>query len=815
MSALVPHPSEVSEVPSQGEEDADSGRPSVALANHTLPILLDRIKSILTETHTWIYSQSEELMEVIRDVENPHIHEFRKPLGECLGAGRALGRLLEQERSNASDFKLVGDTFDAYVKDLERLVREVPLQLRSHSAVFGSFRPGADDKLLQETYRLENTLREVSPTIELFALSIQAGAYRGGNPRDGFKQVREQPISAKEGFTSSDTSGPLRSLPSTPNGITHKRTSFSDSHVNTEGLRGEAAQPGFSVGYLENLACHPSRPYQDMPEAYARRRGHDKRYLSEGSAMWPIHSQKSQDWIGNSKPTSLTLISPKHQRAIDLLRIWMSVSPVPLTHGVLSQYFIDVYNNWERSIGRETGPVSDEPALREDVKGLSFNAVLEWWEPFVAVDRGSGLVYFTSADAEIIAAQHISKRVKCEVVIAVVMAFLACLDAIEDFEQGHCPTEEELVQLLKTHPFLYQLGSLGSYVALIPDYDSSGGERVRDKIIDLLNSPKRLLLLQVFFYTRENDLNEDQSLSWDKLVLSIKSTSKLHIAALWGESRIVEAYLKEDRKSAELKSLCGSRPLHEAAKFGGIRVVQAMLNAAPTMARAVDNNGKTPLFYASHGADAEAFILLFEAQCAGTTLEELGEVSRQDLHDALKKYCLEKTGLEESMNEDRYMEVAMLQAIREGLDVVAELLLSRGANPNVMDHDESALYIAAQQGKDHLVTMLLSKGAEAIVGIPEGKESVLHVLVKKRMKQSLKHLIENWKKIDINCKDAKGRTALFSAVELGDEDWAMEAMEAMELLLWRGLNIDLLDTDGNHIMHIVADKGYTTMYKEP
>ncbi|TRX88927.1 hypothetical protein FHL15_010155 [Xylaria flabelliformis] len=498
-----------------------------------------------------------------------------------------------------------------------------------------------------------------------------------------------------------------------------------------------------------------------------------------------------------------TTVSSDKEKATDLLISWILVSPVPLTSASLREVFSNVYRHWKDSTKREVP--------HQDQKYPYIDTILERCEPFVAVDPGNDCVYFTSANVKTIAAQTISNTIQRQLAVAVVRTSLNYLDCAEDFTKGCCETEEELTELLRKHPFLHQSAYLGNYLALIRDEDFQGNEDIHEKIERLINSQKRLLIMQVFYYTRD-EYGEEKSPSWDKFIRSINLMSILDVAALWGQLKLVEKFLKEDEQFATRTNGNASQPLHEAAKSGVVEVVKALLRANPSMAHAVDDMGRTPLFYAWRGGHGEAVIVLFQARCANQTLQELGDIEGKDIDLALQQYCLAKSGFVDGDDETRCMGVAMVRAIKDNFDVIAELLIKKGAKVNEVDDGTTALYTAVQQGKDNLVDVLILAGANPKVGVPDGKEPVLHAAVRKRLGwPTLRLLLSHSQNLDINCKDSRGRTALFSAMEVEDQHWVMETMD---LLLWYGLNVDLLDHDDNHIMHIAAEKGYTEVFSE-
>lgn len=497
--------------------------------------------------------------------------------------------------------------------------------------------------------------------------------------------------------------------------------------------------------------------------------------------------------------------------AADLFMSWLSVTPVPMPSVMLDKVFGKVYDNWKRSTTFKIGDDSEQPEMQSSEKSsedVSFAAVLEHCQPFVTVDHGNNLVRFTSATVERLAKEAISDTDKTDkrklAVVAVLETCLDYLDKAGDFPQGCCSTKEELTELLKEQVFLVQAAHFASYLALVRDDDFQGRKEVDEKIVNLFNSQKRNLLVQVFLYLRNEDHDEDKSPSWDAFIHSINSMSELHVAALWGQLKLVKALLEKDKDSATLANSRSSRPLHEAAKSGAVAVVDTILQANPGMVHAVDGKRKTPLFYACRGNHREAIVKLFEAQYASQSSEELGNIDDTGLALTLPKYCLAKSEFRDGTDEALCKSKALVRAIEGGLDVITELLISKGA-----DASTEALYEAVQKGKDNLAATLVSKGADPTA--PKDKEPVLHVAASKQMGLTIRELLRHSWKLDINCKDSKGRTALFLAVETGNEEWAMEMTTRF---LYNGLDVDILDNDDNHIMHLVAEKGYTEVFAE-
>jgi ankyrin repeat protein len=527
-----------------------------------------------------------------------------------------------------------------------------------------------------------------------------------------------------------------------------------------------------------------------------------------GNAGYNLEERLMQPAVGLS-----TKVMSGKEGAIFLFISWLLVSPVPLDSLALDVLFVKVYHNWKRPVSPKVGPARDEnevqPSDRTDQWDLSARSILESCGPLVVVDAGNGLLHFTSPIVQRHFVQSVSDQERSRLAASVITTCLDYLANTKDFPQGCYATEKELAQLLKQHPVLYHVAYLASYFALIQDGDCQESGSVYGKMFDALSSPKRLLMTQLLLYVREDDYEEYNGLRWDEFVLRIETMSKLHLAALWGQIRLVQAFLDEDSASAASTNSVYSTPLHEAAKFSSSVVVKTILRAKPDIVHSVDSEGNTPLHYACRAAKMDTIVLLFESRCTSETLKGLGNIKLTDIGRALPRYCFAKSGLKEAGDLAHCKGVAMLRAIEDGLDVIAELLIDEGANVNTMvENGASALYTAVQKGQDGLAAMLLARGADPTTGVPADQEPVLHSAMRKHMPSTIRELLDN-PDHDINYKDSKGRTALFTALDLEDEEWAKVIMND---LLDHGLDVDIRDNDDLHIMHVAAEKGYMDLF---
>ncbi|KAI0390287.1 hypothetical protein F5Y17DRAFT_445451 [Xylariaceae sp. FL0594] len=192
------------------------------------------------------------------------------------------------------------------------------------------------------------------------------------------------------------------------------------------------------------------------------------------------------------------------------------------------------------------------------------------------------------------------------------------------------------------------------------------------------------------------------------------------------------------------------------------------------MATAAANNRLAALGQARN--DKEKFVELFEAECAHWPLRQL----ETRLANFITEYCLAKSGLPAGSSETRCRDVALVRVVRQGNDKIASLLISQGADPTVH--------------------------------VPGETDSVLHIVARNRLESSFKLLIVNdgQGSVDVHAQDSKQRTAIFSAMEAGDDSWAMKVLSELKQ---KGADMAHRDVDKNNILHIIAEKNYIKSFR--
>jgi hypothetical protein len=128
------------------------------------------------------------------------------------------------------------------------------------------------------------------------------------------------------------------------------------------------------------------------------------------------------------------------------------------------------------------------------------------------------------------------------------------------------------------------------------------------------------------------------------------------------------------------QAFCG--PIHDAAKNGDLATVQILIKSDPNLVSSKDDDGMTPLHWATKNGHKEVveFLLAHKAEV---------NAKAGDLSTPL-----------------------YLAAVYDRRDI-AEVLLAHGADPNAKDHEgDTPLHLAAEHGFADVAELLLAHGAD-------------------------------------------------------------------------------------------------------
>jgi ankyrin repeat protein len=152
--------------------------------------------------------------------------------------------------------------------------------------------------------------------------------------------------------------------------------------------------------------------------------------------------------------------------------------------------------------------------------------------------------------------------------------------------------------------------------------------------------------------------------------------------------------------------------------------------------------------------------------------------------------------------QSNYRGTPLTLAFRRGNMEIAQLLIEKGADPNIRDSfGETALMYAAGSGKMDMVTALLEKGADPNIKNNNGWSALWYAV---RNKNMVTALLE--KGADPNSRDNDGWTALIFAANHG-------IMDMVKLLVENGANVNLRANNGSTALSLAYDKGEMDIYR--
>lgn len=153
------------------------------------------------------------------------------------------------------------------------------------------------------------------------------------------------------------------------------------------------------------------------------------------------------------------------------------------------------------------------------------------------------------------------------------------------------------------------------------------------------------------------------------------------------------------------------------------------------------------------------------------------------------------------------------EAVKAGQKPIVEFLIASKANLNAKDDGGFApLHVAARLGNKEMVQLLVGKDASLTARTKEG-QTPLHVACSLLQQEVIVILLAA--RADIANKDDSGRSPIFLAMMTNDKSIADAGLKAgnrkeiIELLLKKKANPSAMDTNGNTLLKIATDAGYT------
>ncbi|XP_053141734.1 kinase D-interacting substrate of 220 kDa isoform X3 [Hemicordylus capensis] len=221
-----------------------------------------------------------------------------------------------------------------------------------------------------------------------------------------------------------------------------------------------------------------------------------------------------------------------------------------------------------------------------------------------------------------------------------------------------------------------------------------------------------------------------------------------------------------------------------------------------------NENGQTPLMLAAEQGNLEIVQELIK-KGANCNLEDADNwtaliSAAKEGHAAIVSELLNcNVNLE---HRDMGGWTALMWACYKGCTEVAELLLEKGANPNITGLQYSVYPIiwAAGRGHSRIVELLLEHGAKVNCSDKYGTTPLIWAARKGHL-ECVKYLLHMG--ADVDQEGANSMTALIVAVKGGFTDSVKE-------ILKRNPNVNLTDKDGNTALMIAAKEGHTEIVQD-
>jgi len=226
------------------------------------------------------------------------------------------------------------------------------------------------------------------------------------------------------------------------------------------------------------------------------------------------------------------------------------------------------------------------------------------------------------------------------------------------------------------------------------------------------------------------------------------------------------AMLVEEIEDVSAKDLEGWTPLHHAADTGNKEVIVLLLSNGANI-EAVDNKGRTALYYASGSLKTIEFLVKH-----GANIKAKDNDGSTALHSAAARFGSSK------------------ETVR--------WLVKLGADVNARDNDgRTALHSAAARfGNRDILKWLVKHGADVNARDNDGRTALHSAAATFGNRDTLKWLVKLG--ADVNARDNDGRTALHSAAATFDS-WG-----TVKWLLKLGADVNARNNEGRTVLHLAV-----------
>ena len=332
---------------------------------------------------------------------------------------------------------------------------------------------------------------------------------------------------------------------------------------------------------------------------------------------------------------------------------------------------------------------------------------------------------------------------------------------LDDFIDGCCETEAEIVRLMKAFPLLrYVSNYCGHHIR------SSHCDRIQGLALKLLHSPAhRALSIQIKRYSegfRDEYWEPDE----------VNSHNAFQCACTFGVPVAVSIMLDSEDIDIDAATHIGITPLIRVASSGHMDLLKLLMSrgADPTKA----NWYGSALHCAAEAGQCESVRYLLDS---GMDINLRSAMGRTPLHCA----------------SDR------------GQILAIELLLGMGADPNARDHEgRSLIHDAARTGDERLMRVLVRDKRVEISAISTAKMTVLHYAVTGGHANIVRMLLDVG--VDLDARNYSNFTALHLAAWSGGD-------EIVRLLLEAGADANAKNDEEVTAGDLALAHNYTNIWK--
>ncbi len=269
----------------------------------------------------------------------------------------------------------------------------------------------------------------------------------------------------------------------------------------------------------------------------------------------------------------------------------------------------------------------------------------------------------------------------------------------------------------------------------------------------------------------------------------------------------------------------GNGPLHLAAMSGNTKVMATVLEKI-TQINAKGKNGYTPLLFAVKNAHYQATALLLSKGAnidhRANTGETALDIAVSSLNKSIAQLLINKGASVKGVNG--YGNSVLMETIKSAFKpnkkvlAIIQMLLAGKADINFMNkYGNTALTYAIAKKSPELVDLLLKKGANPNLKDKNGynamHKTIYSALYGRLKNDELVQIVESLilYGAQINAKDNNGSTPLIQAAKGGPGRDANAAFQAMEILINYSVDISLRDNDGQDALAYARQQNNTAM----